>query len=133
MSLNQMQLIGHLGKDPELRHTQKGQAVCTVSLATSYKTKGGEERVTWHRVVAWDGHAENLAKYTQKGSQVWVEGRMDYRPYTDSQGIKRVQAEVVVSRVEFLSGKPGKKTDEAQTELPLSEGDVPVDESDMPF
>jgi single-strand DNA-binding protein len=104
--LNAVQLLGHLGKEPELKYTASGDAVCTISVATSVKWKdknSGEdkERVDWHRVVVWKGLAEAVANYLDKGSAVHVSGELRYNEY-EKNGVKVKQAEVVATDVIFL-------------------------------
>lgn len=102
-SVNKQILIGNLGKDPELRQTASGKAVCNFSVATTEK-RGGEEETTWHNVVAWEKNAENAAKYLKKGSSVYVEGRTTKRKY-EKDGQQRESVEVVADKVTFLGGK----------------------------
>lgn len=112
MSLNKVQLIGNLGQDPELKHTQSNEPVCNFSLATSEKwtdkNNQKQERTEWHRVVVWGKQAETCSQYLSKGRQVYVEGKLQTRDYEDKDGIKRYTTEVVVSgfggQVQFLGG-----------------------------
>jgi single-strand DNA-binding protein len=108
MSLNKVMLIGHLGQDPELRHTQSGAAVCNFSLATTdrWKDKQGEkqEKTEWHRCVAWGKPAEVLAKYLTKGSQVYIEGSLETKQWEDKDGNKRYTTEIKVREFTFLGG-----------------------------
>ncbi len=93
MSVNKAILVGNLGKDPELRYTPSGTAVCTFSLATTdrFKNKQGEqqERTEWHNIVVWAGLAEICGKYLTKGKQIYLEGRIQNRSYDDRDGNKR--------------------------------------------
>ena len=75
-SVNEVTIIGNLGRDPELRTTTNGTSVCSLSVATSYKPKEGEERVEWHRVTVWGNQADACSKYLEKGRQVYVRGRL---------------------------------------------------------
>ena len=104
-SLNRVTVLGRLGKDPELRHTQNSKAVATFSVATSEKS-GGQEKTTWHTVVVWEKQAENCAKYLAKGREVLVEGRIDVRQWEDKQGQKRHTTEIVAHNVQFIGGAP---------------------------
>lgn len=110
--LNRVTLIGFLGKNPELRHTQSGVAVCTFSLATSesYKDKQGQKQETteWHRVVVWQQQAELCAKYLSKGRGCIVEGKIQTRSYDDKDGTKRYATEIVAQKVTFLPDGKGK-------------------------
>lgn len=108
-SLNKVMLIGRLGRDPELRHTQQGKAVCNFSMATdeSYKDRDGNkvDKAEWHDIVVWDRSGENCANYLAKGSLVYVEGRLQTRKWQDQQGNERKTKEVVAERVQFLDTK----------------------------
>jgi len=107
-SVNKTILLGNLGKDPELKHTQSNMAVCNLWMATTETTtKDGQkkEHTEWHSVVAWDKTAENCAKFLTKGSPILVEGRISYREYTDKDGSKRKQTEIVANIVKFLASK----------------------------
>jgi len=111
-SVNKVILIGNLGRDPELRYTQSGQAVTNFSLATSERfggRDGGEqqERTEWHRIVAWGKTAETCAQYLAKGRSVYIEGRIQTRDWEDREGNKRQTTEVVAQRVQFLGGPRG--------------------------
>ncbi len=103
-SLNKVMLIGRLGKDPELRHTQNGKPVANFSLATSLK-QDGKDVTEWHNVVVWDKQAETCAKFLSKGKMAYVEGRLATKQYDAKDGSKRTQVEVVASNVVFLSPK----------------------------
>ena len=110
--VNKVILIGNLGRDPELRYTQSGQAVTNFSLATSenWNDKSSGERVErteWHRIVAWGRTAELAAQYLSKGRTVYVEGRLQTREYEDRDGIKRRVTEVVANNITFLGGRGG--------------------------
>lgn len=109
--VNNAILIGHLGADPELRATATGQAVAEMRLATSRKwsDKAGElqEDTQWHRVVVWDKLATTCHRYLQKGSQVYVDGRIQNRKWTDKEGRDRYTSEVVARNVIFL-GSPAR-------------------------
>ena len=108
MSVNKVILVGRLGQDPELRYTASGTAVCNLSLATGefYKDQNGErhEKTEWHRVVVWDRQAENCSKFLNKGSQIFVEGRLQTRSWEDKNGQKRYTTEVTANNVQFLGG-----------------------------
>ena len=112
--LNKAILIGNLGKDPELRYVASGNAVASFSLATSenYKDKSGakQTRTVWHNIVVWGKLAEICNQYLKKGSQVYLEGRIDNRSYDDKDGNKRYISEVVVDfngRMLMLGGRGG--------------------------
>jgi len=99
-SLNLVQLIGSLGRDPELRHTQGGDPVCNLSLATSErwrdKNEEMQERTEWHRVTLWGPVAEIAAKFLQKGGKVYIQGQLETRKWEDQSGQERYTTEIVV-------------------------------------
>ena len=111
--VNKVILVGNLGKDPQTRSTPNGQEVATLTVATSekYKDKSGElqERTEWHTVVVWGKQAESCGKYLTKGRQVYVEGRLATRKWTDKEGAERYTTEVVAESVKFLGGGGEKK------------------------
>ena len=109
--VNKVILIGNLGRDPELRYTQNGQAVANFTLATSenWTDKSGEkvERTEWHRIVAWGRTAELCAQYLSKGRTVYIEGRLQTREWEDRDGNKRQTTEINANTVQFLGGGGG--------------------------
>lgn len=125
-SLNKATIMGHLGRDPELKNTQSGTAVCNLSVATSYKPRDGEEKTEWHRVTAWGKTAENCGQYLSKGSLVYVEGRIETRKWTDKDGQDRYTTEIQAYEVKFLSGKSGGSSGR-------DNDPPPPDDSDLPF
>jgi single-strand DNA-binding protein len=108
-SVNKVILIGNLGRDPELRYTQGGQAVANFTLATNerFSTKDGDkqERTEWHRIVAWGRTGELCAQYLSKGRSVYIEGRLQTREWEDKEGQKRRTTEIVANTVQFLGGR----------------------------
>jgi single-strand DNA-binding protein len=106
--VNKVILIGNLGRDPELRYTQGGQAVVNFTLATSenWTDKSGEkvERTEWHRVVVWGRVGELCAQYLAKGRTVYIEGRIQTREWEDKDGNKRFTTEINAQTVQFLGG-----------------------------
>ena len=100
--MNNVSLIGRLGRDPELRHTQSGKAVANLRLAIS---NGKDRDATWLDVVCWDKTAELVANYKRKGDEVAVEGRLQVREYQDREGNNRKAVEVVAFRVHFIGPK----------------------------
>ncbi|MDP3025097.1 MAG: single-stranded DNA-binding protein [candidate division Zixibacteria bacterium] len=137
-SLNKVYLIGNLGKDPEKRYTPSGQAVTTVSLATTFrwKDKSGQfqEKTDWHNLVIWGKQAESAKDILKKGDQVFVEGRIQNRSYDDRNGNKKYVSEVVAFRVMKLERKEAGPVEEP-VEEPV-EKDAEVTEGtdeDLPF
>jgi len=109
--VNKVILIGNLGRDPELRYTQSGQAVVNFTLATSenWNDKSGEkqERTEWHRIVVWGRVGELCAQYLSKGRTVYIEGRIQTREWEDKEGNKRSTTEINAQTVQFLGGPRG--------------------------
>ncbi|PCJ80794.1 MAG: single-stranded DNA-binding protein [Bacteroidetes bacterium] len=108
--INKVILVGHLGKDPEIRYTPNEIAVCSISIATSesYKDKVSGERKTtteWHNIVLWRGLAETSEKYLRKGSQVYIEGKLKTRKWVDKEGITRYSTEIVADVMQMLDRK----------------------------
>lgn len=103
--LNRVSLIGNLGKDPEIRHSQSGTAICTLRLGVTERRKEGEDykdHTEWVSVICFGKTAENASKYLQKGRQVFVEGRLQTRQWEDKTGQTRYTTEVVASQLLFL-------------------------------
>lgn len=110
-SLNKAMLIGHLGKDPELRYTSNGVAVANFSIATNetWKDQDGnmQERTEWHNIVMWAKLAEIAGEWLKKGQRVYLEGRIQTRSYDDKNGVKRYTTEVVANDMIMLGGGRG--------------------------
>ena len=108
-NLNKVMLIGRLGQDQEIRYTQSGSAVANATIATNdyWTDKQGEkqERAEWHNLVLWDRLADLAQSYLKKGSQVYVEGRLQTSNWEDQQGQKHYKTEVVVTTMQFLDTK----------------------------
>jgi single-strand DNA-binding protein len=113
-SLNKAILIGNLGKDPEVRAIPSGAKVANFSIATteSYTDKNGQkvDKTEWHNIVMWRGLAEVAEKYLRKGSQVYIEGRLQTRSWDDQNGQKRYTTEIVADNMVML-GRPGGQRD----------------------
>ena len=109
--LNKVQIIGHLGQTPEVRETKSGSAVANVTIATNevWKDKDGQkqERTEWHRVVFFGRTAEVADQYLNKGSLVYVEGRLQTRKWTTDDGDDRYTTEIVANEMKMLGGKNG--------------------------
>ncbi|MEN9828950.1 MAG: single-stranded DNA-binding protein [Bacteroidota bacterium] len=113
-SLNKVQLIGHVGKDPEYTYTSGGTAVATFRLATSesWKDKNGalQENTDWHTIVVWNSQYRNLAdivhKLVHKGSKLYVEGKLKYRTFESRDGSKRTVTEIIADNIMLLDAKP---------------------------
>ena len=106
MSFNKIIIVGNLGRDPELRYTPQGTAVCNFSVATTEKRrdKSGEYQdvTTWFRVTLWDKKAEVAAKYLQKGKPVYIEGRLKLDEWTDRDGNNRYTLDVTATDMQFI-------------------------------
>jgi len=146
--LNMTQIIGHLGRDPEVRYTPEGTAVAKLAVATNetWKDKDGEkqERTEWHRVVLFDKKAEIAAEYLKKGSLVYLQGRLQTRKWQGDDGQDRYTTEIIADRMRMLGGKgereaqangtptaPG-SSHRGQSSQSTAEPDVPFDD-DIPF
>lgn len=120
-SVNKVILIGHLGRDPEVKFLEAGKAVANFSIATteSWKDSAGakQERTEWHRIVAWGKLAELCGEYLAKGRQVYVEGKIQSRKYEGKDGQEKQAFEILAQHVTFLGGKGDGKgsRDEATT------------------
>lgn len=116
MPLNKVMLIGRLGKDPELKHTKTGKAVCSFSIATSesYVTDGDRQtKTTWHNIIAWGKLAETVGSYLKKGQEVYVEGRIENRSY-EKDGTTKYISEIIMSSLVFLGSKTEDKQDQKE-------------------
>ena len=110
-SVNKVILVGNLGRDPEVRYMPDGAAIANISVATTdaWKDKNGEkqERTEWHRVAFFGKLAEIVGEYLKKGSQVYVEGRLQTRKWQDKEGQDRYTTEIVADRMQMLGGRAG--------------------------
>jgi single-strand DNA-binding protein len=100
-SVNRVHLIGNLGRDPEVRYTKSGDAVCNFSIATTEKW-GGEEHTEWHNIVAWKKLAEICGEFLTKGKQVYIEGRIQTRKWEDNDGNPKETKEIVANNMTML-------------------------------
>lgn len=144
MTLNKAMIIGNVGKDPEVKHLDKGLAVVTLPIATTerFKDKNGElrEQTEWHNVVFWRSLAEFVERHVRKGSQVFVEGRLRTRSWEDQSGQKKYATEIVADVIRLL----GKRSDNdnsnnngysQQESKPAMGVNDPIDDidDDLPF
>lgn len=125
-SLNRVQLIGNLTRDPELRYTPSGSAVCTFSIATnrSWTTDTGEKKdeSEFHRIVSWNKLAEICSQFLTKGRKVFVEGRLTTRSWTAQDGTQKQSTEIVISDMILLDNR---RPVEGAQEAPASEEEAP--------
>lgn len=148
-SLNKVMLIGNLGKDPELKYTQSGQAVATFSLATTRKWKdkegGDKEDTQWHNIKVWGRTAEVANQYLKKGRQVFIEGRLEHRQY-EQDGQRKYFTEVVCENMVMMGGGKREEGGGGGSEPSFNEGQsapreyssapkgtVGGEEEDLPF
>lgn len=130
-SVNKVVLVCTLGKDPEVRQTQNGTAICNISAATSRKYKdaqgNAQEETEWHRISLFGKMAELAGQYLSKGSSAYIEGRLRTRKYTDKEGIDRYVTEIIGENMQFLDKKPAtvRSTNVRKTS--------PAPEEDCPF
>jgi single-strand DNA-binding protein len=129
-SVNRVILIGNVGRDPETRYAASGDAITNLSLATSdtWKDKNGErqERTEWHRVSFFGKIAEIAGQYLRKGSQVYIEGRLQTRKWTDKEGQERYTTEIVADRMQML----GSRSSNTESDEPRAAPSRPAAASD---
>ena len=140
--VNKAIIVGNLGSDPELRHTQGGTPVANFRVATNevYKSRDGErtERTEWHRVVAFGRLAEICGQYLKKGKQVYLEGRIQTRDWDDKEGNKRYTTEIVATQMVMLgrAGDAPFTVDADAQETPPDDAQAApagADDDDLPF
>ena len=106
--INKVILVGNLGNDPEVRYSQSGSALTTISVATSesWKDKDGnmQERTEWHRVKFFGRLAEIAGEYLKKGRQVYIEGRLRTEKYTDKAGVEKYSTDIIADEMQMLGG-----------------------------
>lgn len=139
--VNKVILLGHLGKDPEVRHLENGRAVANFSLATSetYKNRDGE-RITnteWHNIVLWTPLAELAEKFLKKGSQLYLEGKITSRSYEDKENNTKYITEIVGREMNFIGtgkkeGQPNQNTTLNDT-YSAAEAESTSEVDDLPF
>lgn len=134
-SVNRVTLIGHLGKDPETRYMQNGDAVTNITLATSdtWKDKNGDkqEKTEWHRITLYRKLAEIAGKYLHKGSNIYLEGRLETKKFTDKNGIEKYVTDIIANNFKMLDKK---QSDQQPTQQGKSEtGFDDIDDDLIPF
>ncbi len=143
MSFNKITIVGNLGRDPELRYTPQGSAVCSFSMATTEKRrdKNGEmaDQTTWFKVTLWEKRAETASRYLTKGSQVYIEGRLRTEEWTDKDGKTRTSLEVLATEMQFIGTKGGGMPtstggdDSTFDNAPMPVNNAPAGDDDIPF
>jgi single-strand DNA-binding protein len=133
-SVNKVILLGRAGKDPEIKSTANGMTIANLSLATDESRKdqqgNGQKETTWHNLVAFKKTAEIIQQYVQKGSVLYVEGKIQTRSW-EKDGVKQYRTEIVVNELTMLDG--GQKRDPVATFQPGPSEIQEVDDSDIPF
>jgi single-strand DNA-binding protein len=138
-SVNKTIILGNVARDPEVRYTPNGSAVCSVSVATnrSWKNKESGERqeeTEWHRVVFYDRLAEIAGQYLKKGKPVYIEGRLKTRKWQDKEGVDKYTTEVIAEQMQLLGGRdeeqaprsePAPKTSKPKTDFDDMADDIP--------
>ena len=140
--LNKVMLIGNVGKDPEVKTLESQNKVASFSLATTerFKDRQGQsqEKTEWHNIVVWGKQAELIEKYVEKGSKLYVEGKITTRKWQDKDGNDRYSTEIVAAMFKFLSAKPsasgGQSAAQPQAAAPTASGSGLDDiDDDLPF
>jgi len=137
-SVNKVLLIGNLGRDPEVRYTTGGSAVANFTLATTDRwndqsTGEKKERTEWHKVVVWGKQAEIAGEYLRKGRQVYVEGALQTREWTDKEGNKRYTTEVKALRFQMLGKRDDAPANVSRDVPATAEPAAGYSEDDIPF
>ena len=143
MSFNKIIIVGNLGRDPELRYTPQGNAVCSFSMATNEKRKdkSGESQdvTTWFKVTLWGKQAEVASQYLTKGKPVYIEGRLRMEEWTDREGNKRQSLEVNATDMQFIGSRgddthhpPASTRSAPEEDMPSGPADMTADD-DIPF
>jgi single-strand DNA-binding protein len=136
-SVNKVILVGTLGRDPEIRYMPSGDAIASFSIATNdtWKDKSGkkQERTEWHRISMFGKPAEIAGQYLKKGSNVYLEGRLQTRKWADKDGVERQTTEVVADRMQMLGGSRPSETSASAVPQTGSYGQEPGDDTDLPF
>ncbi len=136
--VNKVILVGRLGRDPEVRYTPSGVAVANFSMATSEEWKdkdSGEkkERTEWHRIVAWRRLGEICGEYLRKGSQIYIEGKLQTRDWEDRDGNKRYTTEIVAQSMQMLDSPAREGKAQSEEERYPVEEPISIPEDDIPF
>lgn len=139
--VNRVILVGNLGNDPEVKYLPSGSAIANITLATSEEwrdkaTGEKKESVEWHRVVLFGKLAEIAGEYLRKGSQVYIEGQLRTRKWTDNAGVEKYTTEVVVGMngvMQMIGGKQEAKPQQQQSRPQQQQNNPPPHDSDIPF
>lgn len=139
MSVNKVILLGHVGKDPDVKYFDNGSSVASFSLATTekgYTAQNGTQipdRTEWHNIVCWKGLSKVAEQFIKKGTQIYIEGRIRTRSYDDQNGVKRYVVEIYADKLELLGRRDSDNQNPINRLLitPPSPDDMPAD--DLPF
>ena len=140
--MNKVFLIGNLTRDPELRETPSGVAMCRFAIAVNrnYSSGDGERQTDFFECTAWRGMAETIARYTKKGKKISIVGSIQMRNYEDNQGVRRTAVDIVVQDFEFLSPRDENDSFDDVTDAPRASAprkkptlQAMDDDSDIPF
>ena len=136
--INKVIIVGTLGKDPELRFSQAGAGLCSMSVATNetWKDKSGEkqERTEWHRVKMFGKLAEIAGEYLKKGALVYIEGSLRTEKYTDKQGVEKYSTDIIANEMQMLGSKPtGQESRGGGGQSAPKRDDEPFHEDKIPF
>ena len=135
--LNKVMVIGHLGKDPEMRYTPSGRPVTTftVAVSRSWNTADGERRseTEWFNIVAWGNLAEICKQYLHKGQQVYIEGRLQTRRWEDKEGQKHTNVEVVANEMMMLGDRRDSNKQKQESDEDEEQSEPMADEDEFPF
>ncbi len=126
-NVNKVILLGNATRDAELRHTSSGKPVASLRLATN-RIAGGKETAQYHTVVCWDALAETTHRSVKKGDPLYVEGRLEYRSFTDEEGKERGVTEIVAADVVFLGRKGDGREESRATTAELDADDLVPDD-----
>jgi single-strand DNA-binding protein len=136
-NINRVVLVGNLTRDPELRHTPSGTAVCSLRLAVNTRRKNGqsgewEDKANFFDITVWGAQGENVAQYCAKGRPIAVDGRLEYREWEDKEtGAKRNAVQIVADSVQFLGGRDDAGNGNGGGNRFAQQSDVPADTGDF--
>ncbi len=133
--LNKVMIIGHLGRDPEMRYTPSGKPVTTFTVAVSRSWNSGDgerhSETEWFNVVAWGNLAETCKQYLSKGQQVYIDGRLQTRRWDDKEGVKHTSVEIVANEMIMLDRR--ETSSHSQESSQAAEDNEPAAEDEFPF
>jgi single-strand DNA-binding protein len=126
-SINKVIIVGHLGRDPDMRYMPNGEAVTTINVATteSWKDKNSgekKEQTEWHRITFYRRLAEVVGQYVRKGSQIYVEGRLQTRKWQDKEGVERYTTEIIADSMQMLGHRAREDADHGSLQQPPAAG-----------